>query len=123
MVAKRLGQIKQSKSRVVFFEEKRLTPDAFQFPVSSDGIGIPTWLYDKPNIMHGNGANFGFADGHADFHEWQCDAVISWSKTVSDDDSVGAPTAAQLSSCHALKKQDSDYDWLLNAIWGVTLTQ
>ena len=29
MVAKRLGQVKKSKERIVFFEEKRITPDAF----------------------------------------------------------------------------------------------
>ena len=113
-VVKRLGQITGSKDRVVFFEEKTVTPDAFEFPTPVSSGTVPTWTYDKPNIMHGNGANFGFADGHADYHQWQCDAIIKWAQNPSTDDTVGAPTAAQLSSC------PKDYDWLLNAIWGMS---
>ena len=113
-VAKRLGQITGSKDRVVFFEEKTVTPDAFEFPTPTSPGTPPTWTYDKPNIMHGNGANFGFADGHADYHAWQCDIIIKWAQNPSPDDGTGAPTAAQLASC------PKDYDWLLNAIWGMS---
>lgn len=114
MVAKRLGQIKKSKERVVFFEERRVTPDAFEFPTPA---GLP-WNYDKPNIMHGNGANFGFADGHAEYHQYQCEAVIRWAKVISDDQAVGAPTPGELTSCFSSHKDD--YGWLLNAVWGLT---
>jgi prepilin-type processing-associated H-X9-DG protein len=109
MVAKRLGQIKNSKDRVVFFEEKKPSPDAFQFPTP---IGLP-WTYDKPNVMHGDGANFGFADGHADYHKWECPATLRWAKTISDNQADGVPTPAELTSC------PKDYNWLLNAIWGM----
>ncbi len=110
-VAKRLGQITRSKERIVFFEEKSITPDAFQFPDTT--TGSITWTYDKPNIMHGNGGNFGFADGHADYHQWQCDATIKWANNTATDPSVGAP-GTQVSSCF------KDYDWLLNAVWGLS---
>ena len=108
LVAKRLGQIKKSKDRVVFFEEKRITPDAFEFPVP----GVD-WTYDKPNIMHGNGANFGFADGHAAYWQWECTTTLRWAKTISLNQADGAPTNAELTSC------PKDYNWLLNAIWGM----
>ena len=74
-VAKRLGQIKNSKERVVFFEEKEITPDAFQVPYS-----LNTWGPDYPNIMHGDGANFGYADGHAAYYRWECPKTIELAK-------------------------------------------
>jgi len=48
--------------------EYRLTHSYFHHPLKI--IPFPCWLYDKTNIMHGDGANFGFADGHADYHKW-----------------------------------------------------
>ena len=66
-IIKRMGQIKKSSERVVFFEEKRISPDAFMYPYVNPG-GNPYWDSDKPNVMHGDGANFGFSDGHADYH-------------------------------------------------------
>jgi prepilin-type N-terminal cleavage/methylation domain-containing protein/prepilin-type processing-associated H-X9-DG protein len=108
LVAKRLGQIKKSKDRIVFFEEKRITPDAFQFPVP----GV-MWNFDKPNIMHGDGANYGFADGHADYHKWETAPVLRWAKTINDNQAVGAPTPAELI------QYPKDYNWLLNAVWGM----
>ena len=114
MVAQRLGQIKKSKERVVFFEEKTISPDAFQFPTPDSS----TWNYDKPNIMHGSGGNFGFADGHAEYHQYECAAVLRWATTISTDQTLGAPTAAELTSCYSSHKDD--YGWLLNAIWGMS---
>jgi prepilin-type N-terminal cleavage/methylation domain-containing protein/prepilin-type processing-associated H-X9-DG protein len=102
-VARRLGQIKKSKERVVFFEEKRISPDAFQLPIS-----FPmTALCDAPNIMHGDGGNFGFADGHAEYHKYECPSTIRWAKD---------PTAVPMNSdtCFVTK----DYRWLRNAVWG-----
>jgi prepilin-type N-terminal cleavage/methylation domain-containing protein/prepilin-type processing-associated H-X9-DG protein len=112
-VLKRMGQITKSSERVVFFEEKRITPDAFQFPAPTASPTIPAWTYDKPNVMHGDGANFGFADGHADFHKWETPAVLGWAKNPNPDQTVGAPSVQELT------QKPKDYDWLLNAIWGM----
>ena len=103
-VAKRLGQIKKSAERVVFFEEKQISPDAFQFPFYP---GSPRWGPDVPNIMHGDGANFGFADGHADFHKWECKETLDWVKR----NYTGAdPTYAEC---------PKDLAWMHIAVWGI----
>jgi prepilin-type N-terminal cleavage/methylation domain-containing protein/prepilin-type processing-associated H-X9-DG protein len=101
-VAKRLGQIKKSKEKVVFFEEKKISADAFQFP---DDMTIG--LCDILDIMHGDGGNFGFADGHADYHKWECSATIRWCKGEIDNTAVAADT------CFRTK----DRLWIRNAIW------
>jgi prepilin-type N-terminal cleavage/methylation domain-containing protein/prepilin-type processing-associated H-X9-DG protein len=104
-VAKRLGQIKKSKERVVFFEEKEISSDAFQLP-----IDISYGLCDTPNIVHGNGGNFGFADGHAEYHQYECASTIAWA-------SGGAPPSGTCFLGTVAGKQ-GDYKWLKNAVWG-----
>ncbi len=103
LVARRLGQIKQSKDRVVFFEEKEISPDAFQFPYTMGGT-----LVDRLNIMHGDGANFGFADGHADYHKWESLATIQWCKGLIDNTAVAADATFIA----------KDRPWAKYAIWG-----
>jgi prepilin-type processing-associated H-X9-DG protein len=110
-VVKNLGQIKKSKERVVFFEEKRISPDAFQFPDSNPLV----WGPDHPNIMHGSGANFGFADGHSEYHAWECPATIKWATSGAD---IDIPAGAALSSCVDSSGNPKDCKWLRNAIWG-----
>jgi prepilin-type N-terminal cleavage/methylation domain-containing protein/prepilin-type processing-associated H-X9-DG protein len=105
-VAKRLGQIKKSKERVVFFEEKRASPDAFQFPDD-----MSAGLCDPPNIMHGNGGNFGFADGHSEYHQYECAATIAWANG-------GPPPATDTCFLGTVAGKQGDYKWLRNAIWG-----
>jgi prepilin-type N-terminal cleavage/methylation domain-containing protein/prepilin-type processing-associated H-X9-DG protein len=102
-VAKRLGQITKSKERAVFFEERVITPDAFQFP-----IGTACALCDVIDYMHGNGANFAFADGHGEYHQWQCQSTLSWA-----DGAISLTTVA-LDNCF----QTKDRLWIQNACWG-----
>jgi prepilin-type N-terminal cleavage/methylation domain-containing protein/prepilin-type processing-associated H-X9-DG protein len=101
-VAKRLGQIKKSKERVVFFEEKKISADAFQLPINFPTTGLCDWV----DIIHGNAGNFGFADGHAEYHRYDCPSTIAWASTGV------VPTASDL--CFLNK----DYKWLRNATWG-----
>jgi prepilin-type N-terminal cleavage/methylation domain-containing protein/prepilin-type processing-associated H-X9-DG protein len=110
-VAKKIGQIKRSKERIVFLEEKSITADTFVFPPRATSPF--SWGYDKPNIMHGDGANFGFADGHAEYRKWECATTLKWAKTPNSAPSDGAPTSAELTACM------KDYDWMLNAVWGM----
>jgi prepilin-type processing-associated H-X9-DG protein len=103
-IAKRLGQITRSKERVVFFEEKNITSDAFEFP---DGMGVG--LCDVLNITHGNGANFGFADGHADYHKWECPETIQWCK-------IGMSYNATVAGDNCFRTKDRL--WIRNVVWG-----
>jgi prepilin-type N-terminal cleavage/methylation domain-containing protein/prepilin-type processing-associated H-X9-DG protein len=109
-IAKRLGQIKKSKERVVFFEEKEITPDAFQLPYD-----ISIGLCDAPNIMHGDGGNFGFADGHAEYHKYECAETIQWCKIGQ---SYNPTVAADLCFLGRITGKQGDYKWLRNAVWG-----
>jgi prepilin-type N-terminal cleavage/methylation domain-containing protein/prepilin-type processing-associated H-X9-DG protein len=70
-VLTRMGQITKSSSRIVFLEERRLTADAIIIPYSSS-----RWAVDFPACSHDNGITFGYADGHAEFYKWQCQAMI-----------------------------------------------
>ena len=108
VIIKRIQQIKKSAERVVFFEEKIITPDAFMFPYVNLGTQ-PYWDSDRPNVMHGDGANFGFADGHADYHKWECRSTIELSKCQAC-----SPFATYLNAC----PQNYDGKWVHNAIWG-----
>jgi prepilin-type processing-associated H-X9-DG protein len=99
-VAKNTGQIVKPNERIVFLEEKRITPDAFQLPINFPTTG----LCDRVDVVHGNGANFGFADGHAEYHQYECQSTIAWA--------LGVPAPTDI--CF----RDKDYRWLKNAAWG-----
>jgi prepilin-type N-terminal cleavage/methylation domain-containing protein/prepilin-type processing-associated H-X9-DG protein len=111
-IVKRMGQIKKTAERAVFFEEKRISPDAFIFS-PPDASGYPFWLYDNPNIMHGDGANFGFADGHADFHKWEAKETLDWIKRGWTGT---VPTCTTTANCR-------DLTWMGNVMWGVIKTK
>jgi prepilin-type N-terminal cleavage/methylation domain-containing protein/prepilin-type processing-associated H-X9-DG protein len=102
-VAKRVGQITKSKERAVFFEERVISRDAFMFP-----IGSTCALCDVIDYMHGNGSNFGFADGHAEYHQWQCQVTLTWADT-------GVIPATMATDTCWLQK---DRPWIQNACWG-----
>jgi prepilin-type processing-associated H-X9-DG protein len=95
----------------VFFEEKEISPDAFQFNYNPTATGQVWRTDDHPNIMHGNGANYGFADGHADFRQWVSTKVIDWIK--KDGGATGLPSYAD---------SKEDFRWMHNAVWGVEVT-
>jgi prepilin-type N-terminal cleavage/methylation domain-containing protein/prepilin-type processing-associated H-X9-DG protein len=112
-VVKRLGQIKKSAERVVFFEEKRISPDAFMYPYSTNGNTV-YWDSDMPNIMHGSGANFGFADGHADYHAWVCATTLEICKLIIPPTSLTPYINRAVTEC-----KNADGKWMENAVWGV----
>jgi prepilin-type N-terminal cleavage/methylation domain-containing protein/prepilin-type processing-associated H-X9-DG protein len=102
-VAKRIGQIKKTKDMAVFFEERNLTPDAFMFP-----YGTSCALCDTIDYMHGNGANFAFADGHAEYHQWQCPKTMDWADGKLTVDQIAADNCFQT----------KDRVWIQIACWG-----
>ena len=112
-INKRMGQIKKSTERVVFFEEKRISPDAFMYPYLTSGT-LAYWDSDMPNIMHGSGANFGFADGHADYHAWVCATTLELCKLPGPPASFNTYLTRAITEC-----RNADGKWMENAVWGV----
>jgi prepilin-type processing-associated H-X9-DG protein len=109
-IIKRMGQIKKSAERTVFFEERMVTPDTFVFNYNTNKDTV-YWNSDKPDVMHGDGGNYGFADGHADYHRWECRSTIEFAKCV-----IGCSTPdTYRTAC----KDNVDARWVHNAIWGV----
>ena len=51
--------------RLVFIDEGLSSPDAY----STKYIQAAWW--DQPSTRHGDGTNFTFADGHAEYHKWE----------------------------------------------------
>jgi prepilin-type N-terminal cleavage/methylation domain-containing protein/prepilin-type processing-associated H-X9-DG protein len=124
IVVKRMGQIKNSKERVVFLEERRISGDTFIFPYKTTDDAISPHLYwdgDVPNIMHGNGANFGFADGHADYHQWQCATTLEMARRPpSSPPLLGTDYDPYWSRARA-ECGNVDGKWMENAVWGVSV--
>ena len=77
-VFKRMGEIKGVAQRMVFIEEKIMTPDAIQISAGASSGYSPKWedYPDWPGLMHENGTTVGFADGHAEYWKWQCRETI-----------------------------------------------
>jgi prepilin-type processing-associated H-X9-DG protein len=117
-IVKKILQIKKASERIVFLEERILTADTCIFPYNTNGNTV-YWDGDPANIMHGNGANFGFADGHADFHQWKCASTRKLAVLANLD---GLPTSSDYVACHnqALAEcNNEDAKWMGNAVWGV----
>jgi prepilin-type processing-associated H-X9-DG protein len=118
-VVKSLGQIAKPNERIVFLEEKRISPDAFQFPYSA--TADPYWTSDVPNITHGNGANYGFADGHAEYFQWKCQSTLALCKIVDSGGSVNLASfkvQADAEKCGGGNTYNGDAKWVENAVWG-----
>ncbi|MGD0572550.1 MAG: prepilin-type N-terminal cleavage/methylation domain-containing protein [Sedimentisphaerales bacterium] len=125
-VIKRLGDITRSKERIVFQEEKAISPDAFQFSYST--TGDPYWNSDLPNIMHGSGANFGFADGHAEYFQWKCPSTLAICQIVASGGSVSGndltntyKPQADKEKCGGGNTYNGDAKWVENGVWGVVI--
>jgi prepilin-type N-terminal cleavage/methylation domain-containing protein/prepilin-type processing-associated H-X9-DG protein len=62
---KKRNEIKGSPTyRMVYIDEGWVTPDSFATHYNTE-----SW-WDDPTVRHGDGTNFGFADGHAEYHKW-----------------------------------------------------
>ncbi len=64
MVYRRM-QIKRPDSRIVFLDEGRLSPNSWTLWYDQE-----RW-WDQITARHGDGTNFGFADGHSEYWKWK----------------------------------------------------
>lgn len=72
-VFKNRTQIRRPGERIVFVDEGRISN--FAFNVHYDQ---PSWK-DLPPLRHGDGTDFSFADGHADYWKWGDPRTIDFS--------------------------------------------
>jgi prepilin-type N-terminal cleavage/methylation domain-containing protein/prepilin-type processing-associated H-X9-DG protein len=110
VIAKTITQIKKASERTVFFEEKRLSGDTIIFPFTTISASA-YWDGDWPDVVHGDGGNFGFADGHSEYHKWQCPSTLELAKT---HDIATCKAKMLTESCG-----NADGKWMENAVWGV----
>ena len=64
MVYRRM-QIGRADGRIVFLDEGRLSPNSWTLWYDQE-----RW-WDQITARHGDGANFGFADGHSEYWKWK----------------------------------------------------
>lgn len=64
MVYRRM-QIKRADERIVFLDEGRLSPNSWTLWYDQE-----RW-WDQITARHGDGTNFGFADGHSEYWKWK----------------------------------------------------
>jgi prepilin-type N-terminal cleavage/methylation domain-containing protein/prepilin-type processing-associated H-X9-DG protein len=103
MLNRKLSQIRNSGTSLVFLDEGK-------WPHSPWGLHAThmTW-WDQPTIRHSDGTNWGFADGHAEYHKWVNEATKDLAVQM------GLPDGwLNLSA----RESPDDYAWLARGIFG-----
>jgi prepilin-type N-terminal cleavage/methylation domain-containing protein/prepilin-type processing-associated H-X9-DG protein len=67
--------------------------------------GNQSW-WDPPPVRHGDGTNWSFADGHADYHKWEDPQTIEFGKQTRP--SANSPQQAD----------NPDLIWAAQVVWG-----
>ncbi len=62
--------------------------------------------WDPPPVRHGDGTNFSFADGHADYHKWKDPRTIEFGKKIPPQAFSG------------VQDDNEDIHWASVAVWG-----
>jgi len=107
-INRKIGKSRRPASRFVFVDEGK-------WPGSPWGLHRPDYhgqriWWDQPTIRHSDGTNWGFADGHAEYHKWQDQATIDMAlrTDISNDGWVD----------ESAEDSPNDYDWLGRGIFG-----
>jgi prepilin-type processing-associated H-X9-DG protein len=69
MVYRRM-QITRANERIVFLDEGRLSPNSWTLWYDQE-----RW-WDQITARHGDGTNFGFADGHSEYWKWKAPRTL-----------------------------------------------
>lgn len=77
MVYKRI-KIKRADARIVFLDEGRLSPNSWTLWYDQE-----RW-WDQITARHGDGTNFGFADGHSEYWKWKDPRTLEVAKADYD---------------------------------------
>jgi len=68
--------IRTPQDRIVFVDEGWVTPDSYAVHYVNE-----MW-WDDPMVRHGDGTNFGFADGHSEYWKWKGKETVDFGKSA-----------------------------------------
>jgi prepilin-type processing-associated H-X9-DG protein len=100
---KSTAEIETPSLRLVFVDERAVTPDAFAVYYSRQ------WWWDLPPVQHSNGGTFSFADGHVEHWQWKSPETVTIGRSGSPGQNVN--------TCHSCDACDDLYK-LQMAVWG-----
>jgi prepilin-type processing-associated H-X9-DG protein len=99
--------IKEPAFRAVFLDDGGTCPSA----LGGWTVYTNQWTWwDPPPVRHGDGTNFSFADGHAEYHKWKDKRTIEFGKRIPP----GAFSETQ--------NDNEDLVWSSLAVWGTKET-
>ena len=86
LTVKLLTQLPRPAERFVFIDEGKISPDSWTVHYLEE-----SW-WDPPTVRHGDGTNFGFADGHSDYWKWKDPRTVKLAKgEITDVQQTGNP--------------------------------
>ncbi len=101
---KKRMQIKNAPYRAVFLDDGGTCPSAW----GGWTVYTSQWQWwDPPPVRHGDGTNFSFADGHADYHKWEDKRTIEMGKRM--------PPVARTGET---QQDNPDLAWSSLTVWG-----
>jgi prepilin-type processing-associated H-X9-DG protein len=105
---KKRMKIKDPANRIVFLDDGGTCPSAMG--------GWTVWAtkfswWDPPPVRHGDGTQFSFADGHAEYHKWQDPRTLAFGKRV--------PLVANNGE---IEDGNQDMVWASLGVWGQEAT-
>jgi len=74
----RRAQVQRADQRIVFLDEGRLSPNSWTLWYDQE-----RW-WDQITARHGDGTNFGFADGHSEYWKWKDPRTLEVAKADYD---------------------------------------
>ncbi|MCL5281359.1 MAG: type II secretion system GspH family protein [Planctomycetes bacterium] len=106
---KKRGEIKEAAFRAVMFDDGGTGMSALGgFTARDLGTirgGNQSW-WDPPPVRHGEGTNWSFADGHADYHKWEDPRTVEFGQQTR-------PTANS-----PQQPDNPDLTWAAQVVWG-----
>jgi prepilin-type processing-associated H-X9-DG protein len=107
-MTRRRMQIKNAPYRMVFLDDGGTCPSA----MGGWTVWATKWQWwDPPPVRHGDGTNFSFADGHADYHKWEDSRTIDFGKLIPPHANSETQTG------------NPDLVWSSIAVWGKQATK
>ncbi|MDI9432664.1 MAG: prepilin-type N-terminal cleavage/methylation domain-containing protein [Planctomycetota bacterium] len=102
-------KIRDPAFRTVFLDDGGTCPSA----LGGWTVWANKWSWwDPPPVRHGDGTNFSFADGHADYHKWNDTRTLEFGNRIPPQANTGE-----------LQDDNEDIYWSSVAVWGTKETR